>query len=166
MSPELVYGLAGVQALVVLAVLAVVLKLAGQARREAAEVREALGWASASVERLADARGLWVEGNGSLRVWDQYARFAAWLQAFNHTGEVAQPELLRLYNIFCLQVGLKPDEPGVANQRIKVRLVELGFAPTEVRGTATTTAGSKTKFRNRGVIVPEATTPRIRRKGA
>jgi len=165
MSPELVYGLAGVQVLVVAAVLAVVLRLVGQARREAAEVREALGWTCASVERLADARGLWVEGGGSLRLWDQYARFAAWLQAFGHTGEVAQPDLLRLYNIFCLQVGLTPDAPGVANQRIKVRLVELGFKPTEVRSTGTDAAGEKLKNRNRGVIVPEATTPHIRRKG-
>lgn len=166
MSPELVYGLAGVQVLVVAAVLAVVLRLVGQARREAAEVREALGWTCASVERLADARGLWVEGGGSLRIWDQYARFAAWLQAFGHTGEVTQPELLRLYNVFCLQIGIKPDEPGVANQKLKLRLVDLGFPATEVRGVETGAAGERKQKRNRGVIVPEATTPHIRRKGA
>lgn len=166
MSAELVYGLAAAQSFVVVAVLLVVMRLAGQARRDAAEVRECLGWASASVERLADARGLWVEGSGSIKVWDQYARFAAWLQAMGHTGEVAHHDLLRLYGVFCLQVGLTPDEPGVANQRLKVRLVELGFKPTEVRDTVVDMAGGKTKKRNRGVIVPEATTPHIRRKGA
>ncbi len=166
MTPELVYGLAAVQVFVTVSVLVVCMRLAGQVRRNAVQMWEMLEWSSASVERLADARGLWVEGNGSIRVWDQYARFAAWLQAMGHTGEVAHHDLLRLYNVFCLQVGLTPDEPGVANQRIKVRLVELGFKPTEVRGTVVDLAGDKTKKRNRGVIVPEAMTPHIRRKGA